>query len=76
MSYTDPCRGDCGANHWPDCEPSCSSFKPPVLHREVDPMPDEADYTCGAADSSGEIYDMVDSSFEIDLAAWKKRNNV
>ncbi len=28
MSYTDPCRGDCGANHWPDCSPNCSSRQP------------------------------------------------
>lgn len=27
MSYTDPCKGDCGANHWPDCSPECSSRK-------------------------------------------------
>lgn len=30
MSYTDPCRGDCGANHWPDCSPECSSRQPPT----------------------------------------------
>lgn len=28
MSYTDPCKGDCGANHWPDCSTECSSRKP------------------------------------------------
>lgn len=30
MSYSDPCRGDCGANHWPDCSPNCSSRQPPT----------------------------------------------
>jgi len=30
MSYSDPCRGDCGANHWPDCSPDCSSRQPPT----------------------------------------------
>lgn len=34
MSYTDPCRGDCGANHWPDCEPSCSSRQPGIYSKE------------------------------------------
>ena len=35
MSYTDPCRGNCGANHWTDCEPSCSS-RQPVIYTEED----------------------------------------
>ena len=34
MSYTDPCRGDCGANHWPDCSPECSSMQPAVYTEE------------------------------------------
>lgn len=34
MSYTDPCRGDCGANHWPDCSPECSSRQPVVYSKE------------------------------------------
>lgn len=34
MSYSDPCRGDCGANHWPDCSKECSSRQPNIPTQE------------------------------------------
>jgi hypothetical protein len=39
MSYTDPCKGDCGANHWPDCSPDCSSRRPyPIIEKEKEKL--------------------------------------
>lgn len=34
MSYTDPCKGDCGATSWVDCDKNCSSKKPILLTKE------------------------------------------
>jgi hypothetical protein len=42
-----------------------------------DPMPTEDDFTSGAPDASGEIYDQFDRrGYEYALKKWKERNNV
>ncbi len=52
------------------------SNAPIEKHKEQKPldlMPKEEDYTYGAYDASGEVYDMVDPQFKIDLKAWNDR---
>lgn len=33
MSYTDPCRGGCGASHWPDC--TCPPDPEPTVEQSL-----------------------------------------
>jgi hypothetical protein len=50
-------------------------YKAASKEEVLDPMPTEDDFTYGASDASGEVYDQFDRRrYEYELKKWKERN--